>query len=80
MDRIHEMCLERLQAPQADQDATSSAYSSWMSANCPEEYEGRMVAVTKASQVAKHKWSDKRQGKARADFEEQLVSGLMCST
>jgi uncharacterized protein YfiM (DUF2279 family) len=67
------MYLARLQLPHATLDATSSAYSTWISQTCPDEYEARMVQATAASQVAKAKWTERRQGKTRADFEEQLV-------
>lgn len=75
MARIHEMYLERLAVPQATLDATSSAYSTFLSDHCPEEYEARMIQITEVSQPAKTKWAtERRHGKMRADFEEQLVS------
>lgn len=73
VDRICEMYNERLHVPQTTLDDTSSAYSTFLSAHCPDDYEARMVEVTKFSQVAKKKLAEKRYGKTRSDFEDQLV-------
>lgn len=57
---------------------TSSAYSTFCSEYSPEQYETFLVQATEASQSAKTKlYVEKRYGKARADFEEELV-GLEC--
>lgn len=67
--------LERLKTPHIASSETSSAYSSLCSQYCPEEYEDRLVQATKASQDAKWKLErEKRYGRTRTDFEEQLVS------
>lgn len=56
-------------------DETSSAYSSFCTQHCPDEYEQRLTQVTSVSQPAKIKWSqERRHGKSRVDFEEELVS------
>ena len=55
-------------------DATSSAYSAYLTECCPEVYETMMVEATGQSQKAKIKWgSEKRFGKTREDLEQQLV-------
>lgn len=69
------MYIERLKTPHTTSDETSSSYSSFCSEHCPDEYEVRLVQATKSSQDAKWKLEkEKRYGKTRADFEEQLVS------
>lgn len=86
MERVHEVYLERLRIPHSSErpyevekltsavDETSSAYSTFCSQQCPDEYEQRMTQVTSVSQPAKIKWSqERRHGKSRVDFEEQLV-------
>ncbi|KAK8858792.1 hypothetical protein IAR55_003022 [Kwoniella newhampshirensis] len=55
-------------------EATSSAYSTFCSEHCPQEYEQRLVRATQAAQGAKTKLSlEKRYGKTREDFESQIV-------
>lgn len=82
------MYLERLRVPHSSKlfffvneelttaiDETSSAYSTFCTQNCPDEYEQRLTQVTSVSQPAKIKYSqERRHGKSRVDFEEQLVS------
>ncbi|WOO76790.1 putative RNA-binding protein [Vanrija pseudolonga] len=74
INHIHEMYLERLQTPHSTMAETSGAYSSFCSEYSPDEYEGRLVAATEASQNAQWKWSsERRHAKTRADFEESLA-------
>ncbi|WVF68817.1 hypothetical protein IAT40_003590 [Kwoniella sp. CBS 6097] len=88
IERIHSLYIERLATPHlgeflkrgmladiADIDQTSSDYSTFCSQTCPDEYESRMVQATESSQAAKTKLSgEKRYGKTREDYEQQLVS------
>jgi hypothetical protein len=54
-------------------DDTLSAYSTFCTNNCPNEYETRMVQCSKASQGAKTKWSgEKRFHKTREDLESAI--------
>ncbi|WVQ96378.1 hypothetical protein IAU59_003483 [Kwoniella sp. CBS 9459] len=90
IERIHALYMERLATPHLgkslcimaladalDIDQTSSDYSTFCSQHCPDEYESRMVQATQASQAAKTKLSgEKRYGKTREDYEQQLVSDL----
>lgn len=72
-EQVHQVFLERIAIPHAEVDATSSAYSTYCTANCPEEYEARMVQLTTASRDAKFKWSgEKRYHKTREDLEAAL--------
>nr|XP_019045381.1 hypothetical protein I302_05770 [Kwoniella bestiolae CBS 10118]OCF24311.1 hypothetical protein I302_05770 [Kwoniella bestiolae CBS 10118] len=72
LDQIHLMFSERMAVPHTNFDQTSSAYSSFCSQYCQEEYEARMVQSTEASRPAKMKLSEKRYGRTRNDFEEQI--------
>ena len=55
-------------------DETSSAYSSYLSENWPDQYEAKMVQATASAGKAKFQWgSEKRFGKTREDLEQQLV-------
>lgn len=75
---VGDVYLERLQIPHTTSGETSSAYSSFCSQYCPDEYEERLVQATKSSQDAKWKLEkEKRYGKTRSDYEEQLVSGVL---
>ncbi len=66
--------LQRLQVPHVASSETSSAYSTFCSKHCPDDYEDRLVQATKASQDAKWKLErEKRHGRTRNDLEEQLV-------
>ncbi|OCF40172.1 hypothetical protein I317_05996 [Kwoniella heveanensis CBS 569] len=74
LERIHAMYIERLATPHLDIDQTSSDYSTFCSQTCPDEYESRMVQATESSQSAKTKLSgEKRYGKTREDYEQQLA-------
>ncbi|KAL7420568.1 Splicing factor [Cryptotrichosporon argae] len=71
---IHELYTERLGVLHTDIAETSSAYSSFCSQYCPEEYEARLTHATAASQEAKHKLSgERRHGKTREDLESALA-------
>nr|XP_019000213.1 uncharacterized protein I203_07372 [Kwoniella mangroviensis CBS 8507]OCF63674.1 hypothetical protein I203_07372 [Kwoniella mangroviensis CBS 8507] len=73
MEVIHTMFADRVKIPHTNIDQTTSAYSNFCSQYCPEEYEVRMVESTESSRAAKMKLSEKRYGKTRSDFEEQLA-------
>ncbi|WWC62824.1 uncharacterized protein I303_105422 [Kwoniella dejecticola CBS 10117] len=70
LDVLHAIYIDRMRTPHTNQ--TSSAYSSFCSQHCPEEYEVRMIEATEASKIAKDQLSEKRYGRTRNDFEEQL--------
>ncbi|BEI87723.1 uncharacterized protein CcaverHIS019_0104410 [Cutaneotrichosporon cavernicola] len=72
---IGDLYLARLQTPHTTASETSSAYSSFCTKYFTDDYEDRLVQATKASQDAKWKLDrEKRHGRTRTDFEEQLVS------
>ncbi|WWD05336.1 hypothetical protein V865_003409 [Kwoniella europaea PYCC6329] len=73
LEMIHTMFADRVKITHTNIDQTSSAYSNFCSQYCPEEYEIRMVESTESSRAAKMKLSEKRYGKTRSDFEEQLA-------
>ncbi|WVQ65310.1 uncharacterized protein L199_003486 [Kwoniella botswanensis] len=77
LEMIHTMFADRVEIPHTNIDQTSSAYSNFCSQYCPEEYEIRMVESTESSRAAKMKLSEKRYGKTRSDFEEQLIAILL---
>jgi hypothetical protein len=59
----------------AEFDFTSSAYSTFCSEYAPHEYESRLVQATEAAQLAKNELlGEKRYGKTRQDFEQEIVS------
>ncbi|CAK9779644.1 hypothetical protein CC85DRAFT_289288 [Cutaneotrichosporon oleaginosum] len=71
---VGDVYLERLKTPHTACSETASAYSTFCSQYCPDEYEDRLVQATAASQDAKWKLErEKRHGRTRADFEEQLA-------
>nr|XP_018262120.1 uncharacterized protein I303_05135 [Kwoniella dejecticola CBS 10117]OBR84278.1 hypothetical protein I303_05135 [Kwoniella dejecticola CBS 10117] len=72
LDVLHAIYIDRMRTPHTSLDQTSSAYSSFCSQHCPEEYEVRMIEATEASKIAKDQLSEKRYGRTRNDFEEQL--------
>jgi hypothetical protein len=83
IDLINDMFTQRVQVPHLGETSpsplttaledTKSAYSSFCSQYCPNEYEARLVAATQASQSAKEKLGEKRYGQTRLDLEQQLV-------
>nr|XP_031864419.1 uncharacterized protein CI109_000333 [Kwoniella shandongensis]KAA5531491.1 hypothetical protein CI109_000333 [Kwoniella shandongensis] len=74
LENIHTIFLERMATPHLDIETTSSAYSTFCSEHCPQEYEQRLVQATQAAQGAKTKLSlEKRYGKTREDFEQQIA-------
>ncbi|WWC70988.1 uncharacterized protein I206_104941 [Kwoniella pini CBS 10737] len=72
MEAIHMMYADRIKTAHTSLDQTSNAYSSFCSEHCPQQYEARMVDATEASKIAKGKLTEKRYGRIRNDFEEQL--------
>lgn len=59
----------------ADIQSTFNAYSTFCSANAPNDYEKRLVAATEASQPAKQVMTgERRYGRTRQDLEDALVS------
>lgn len=55
-------------------------YSTFCSEHSPEHYEARLVQATEVAQAAKTKWSaERRYGKTREDYEQQLVSPMRVS-
>ncbi|KAK4688382.1 squamous cell carcinoma antigen recognized by T-cells 3, partial [Tremellales sp. Uapishka_1] len=75
IDLIHGLFKDRMSTPHLMMDATSSAYSTFCSQHCPNDYTERMIAVTNSSQEAKAKMSsEKRHGKTREDMEQEIVT------
>ncbi|GMK58444.1 hypothetical protein CspeluHIS016_0504760 [Cutaneotrichosporon spelunceum] len=71
---IGDVYLERLQIPHTTASETLGAYSSFCTRYFTADYEDRLVQATKASQNAKWKLErEKRHGRTRTDFEEQLA-------
>jgi hypothetical protein len=69
-ERVHGMYLERLKVPHTALQSTFDGYSSFCTANAPNDYEARLVAATAASQSAKAVLFEKRFGKTRSDLED----------
>jgi hypothetical protein len=59
----------------AEIESTAASYSTYCTEHDPTGYETRMMTATSSSQTAKAKLSgEKRHGKTREDYEQQLVS------
>ncbi|ORY30589.1 hypothetical protein BCR39DRAFT_529041 [Naematelia encephala] len=74
IERIHSLYIERLNIPHATIDQTLSSYSTFVGEWAPKQYEERLVNATESSQPAKFKYeTEKRYGKHRADFEQEIT-------